>query len=604
MDRHSWVSLCMIVARGISLCAAPTAAGRLRVVYVSPVPSSPYNLPATTLIVRTDVPTGESRARALVTGVEGSESGLHACDVRISDGGRTVLLRPVRPFVPGEHVTVAVDTSVAGWPLRPGSGAFEFSVAARAPDAAALRANVLWADVRRPAPVLPRGTFSPAGAAGASIPAITVSVLRQTSPGYLFLSDQGWTRTVPSDLLILTNSGQPVFARELPAFAYDFKPQPDGTLTYYTDDVMKFLVMDRTCTVIDTIAARNGYVTDPHDLRILPNGHALLLGLDDETVDMSKVVPGGYTNATVVGYVIQELDSARDVVFQWRSWDHYSIADAWNIALTGAWIDYVHGNALEVDTDGNIIFSSRHLNEVTKIDRETGNIIWRLGGAHNQFRFVNDAIGFSYQHAVRRIANGDITMFDNGDFHVPVFSRAVEYRLDTAAMTATLVWQYRDTPDVDGYAMGYVQRMDNGNTLIGWGAANPTVTEVAPDGTKLYEMSFDSGVYSYRAYRYIWDPDGITGVAPAAPSSFRLAQNYPNPFNPSTTIEFTLAAESRVTLDVMNLLGETVARLVDGERSAGTYREVFDGTRLPSGVYFYRLRAGANVQTNKCLLVR
>jgi len=573
-------------------------------VYSSPVPSSLYNLTAATLIVRTDPPPGPAEARALIAGVAGGVSGTHALDVRVSDDGRTVIVRPRTPFSPGERVTVAVDTAVAAWPLLPGKSSFDFTVSRTLPDAAALLAHLRGPGAPHGGPVHPEGFASPAKTGDVSLPVINVTRAGTTAPGYLFLSDQGWSQESPSALLILTNSGTPVFARDLPAYAYDFKPQPDGTLTYYTDDVMQFLVMDRTYTVIDTIAAGNGYPTDPHELRILPNGHALLLALDNEDVDMSKLVPGGYSLATVVGYVIQELDQARDVVFQWRSWDHYTITDAQNIDLKSVWVDYVHGNALDVDTDGNILFSSRHLNEITKINRQTGAIIWRLGGVHNQFTFVNDSIGFSFQHAVRRIANGDITLFDNGDFHVPAFSRAVEYRLDTLAMTATLVWQFRNTPDEEGVAMGYVQRLDNGNTLIGWGAATPTVTEVAPDGTKLYEMTFEPGVYSYRAFRYVWDSDTVTGVAPAPSAPFHLEQNYPNPFNPTTTIEFTIASRSRVTLDVTNLLGERVALLADGDRPPGTYRATFDGNRLPSGIYFYRLRAGENVETKKCLLVR
>lgn len=78
--------------------------------------------------------------------------------------------------------------------------------------------------------------------------------------------------------------------------------------------------------------------------------------------------------------IIQELDQSKNVVFQWRSWDHFRITDATHEDLTAALVDYVHANALEVDNDGNILLSSRHLDEITKIDRQTGNIIWRLDG--------------------------------------------------------------------------------------------------------------------------------------------------------------------------------------------------------------------------------
>ena len=73
-------------------------------------------------------------------------------------------------------------------------------------------------------------------------------------------------------------------------------------------------------------------------------------------------------------------------------------------------------------------------------NRNTGAIIWRLGGKNNQFSFINDTIGFSHQHAIRRLENGNISLFDNGNYHSPPFSRAIEYSLNENNKTATLVW--------------------------------------------------------------------------------------------------------------------------------------------------------------------
>jgi hypothetical protein len=147
------------------------------------------------------------------------------------------------------------------------------------------------------------------------------------------------------------------------------------------------------------------------------------------------------------------------------------------------------------------MISSRHLNEITKINRTTGDIIWRMGGIHNQFTFVNDTIPFRYQHCIRRIANGNIILFDNGNFRTPLFSRALEYQLDEVNKVATLVWQYRKTPDIYGQSMGSVQRLRNGNTLICWGQINPNFTEVTPAGVIALQMSLPQGIYSYRVFR-------------------------------------------------------------------------------------------------------
>ena len=95
-----------------------------------------------------------------------------------------------------------------------------------------------------------------------------------------------------------------------------------------------------------------------------------------------------------------------------------------------------------------------------------------------------------------------------------------------------------------------------------------------------------------------------TDVAPAreTPAFFALEQNYPNPFNPNTMIRYALPEKSTVTLVVFNTLGERVATLIEGDRSAGVHEIVFNAARLSSGVYFYRLRAGNFIETKKLVV--
>ena len=87
-------------------------------------------------------------------------------------------------------------------------------------------------------------------------------------------------------------------------------------------------------------------------------------------------------------------------------------------------------------------------------------------------------------------------------------------------------------------------------------------------------------------------------------SSFKLSQNYPNPFNPSTTINFVVPYQTRVTLKVYNVLGSEVATLVNGEKPAGSYNVTFNAGNLASGVYFYQLQAGNFIATKKLMLVK
>jgi hypothetical protein len=96
---------------------------------------------------------------------------------------------------------------------------------------------------------------------------------------------------------------------------------------------------------------------------------------------------------------------------------------------------------------------------------------------------------------------------------------------------------------------------------------------------------------------------GVQGIVQGA-GRFMLDQNYPNPFNPRTTIRYALPEGADVRLSVFNTLGQEVAVLVEGRQEAGYHEAKFDGSALASGVYFYRLRAGAFVLSRSLVLIR
>ncbi|HYE97081.1 MAG TPA: M43 family zinc metalloprotease [Rubricoccaceae bacterium] len=100
-------------------------------------------------------------------------------------------------------------------------------------------------------------------------------------------------------------------------------------------------------------------------------------------------------------------------------------------------------------------------------------------------------------------------------------------------------------------------------------------------------------------------PSPQSAVAAPSPSGALAVSAYPNPFNPATTLRYTLAADAEVTVRVHDVLGREVATLVAGEaQTAGTYAVVFDAAALPSGTYFYRVNAGAEVLTGRIQLVK
>jgi hypothetical protein len=582
--------------------------------YVSPQSGAKFVSPSTTILIR---PIGNPDIKSLRRKpllVNGSKSHSQSGRLMLSDDRQTIIFLPDRPFSPGESVTVSVPSFSLddGKTVTPFS--FGFKITPREAEATALPSIMYELGDKPTAAELEKSGWFKGSQKKVSLgktlsdslpldfPYFRVTDLGDQSPGRIFMSPFGTTSRTTPYLMILETSGSLFFYRRLQASGYDFKVQPNGMLTYFDTHAGYFYGMDSSYKIVDVFKCGNGYATDVHDLQILPNGHALLLGDDPKKVDMSKIVAGGKSNATVIGLVVQEIDRNKNVVFEWRSWDHFQITDATHEDLTAQTIDYVHGNAVQLDTDGNILLSSRHLDEITKINRETGDIIWRWGGKNNQFTFLDDPIGFSHQHDIRRLLTGDITIFDNGNFHTPSFSRAVEYHLDEDAKTAELVWQYRASPDIYGAYMGDVQRLPNGNTFICWGAGS-AISEVKPDGSLVFEIQFDPDVYSYRAFRFPWGPS--TDERPfVVPTSSLLSQNYPNPFNLTTDIEVNLPEETHVTLKVYDLLGREVVKLADQHQRAGSFFAQFNASGLSSGVYSYRLTTDSYTETRKVVLAK
>ncbi len=105
-------------------------------------------------------------------------------------------------------------------------------------------------------------------------------------------------------------------------------------------------------------------------------------------------------------------------------------------------------------------------------------------------------------------------------------------------------------------------------------------------------------------FRTVQITAGVAQNPNDVPTKFGLEQNYPNPFNPSTQIRFGIPVSGFVSLRIFDVLGREVSTLVNERKSPGTYEVQFDGSNLPSGVYFYRLQAGSSVETKKLTLLR
>jgi hypothetical protein len=99
-------------------------------------------------------------------------------------------------------------------------------------------------------------------------------------------------------------------------------------------------------------------------------------------------------------------------------------------------------------------------------------------------------------------------------------------------------------------------------------------------------------------------PSEVEELFTSIPQQISLSGNFPNPFNSSTTMEFSLDKPGSVTLTVYDILGREIKTLFNADKTAGKHRILFDASSLPSGVYFYRLRAGDAVETKRMVLLK
>ncbi|MGK9369065.1 T9SS type A sorting domain-containing protein [Melioribacter sp. Ez-97] len=136
---------------------------------------------------------------------------------------------------------------------------------------------------------------------------------------------------------------------------------------------------------------------------------------------------------------------------------------------------------------------------------------------------------------------------------------------------------------------------------------NPYTLNVEIPSAGAYYIRLHSGNgISTLPYSIRFDFEGITNLETEAslPTKYELKQNYPNPFNPVTKIKYELPERSHVKLTVYNSLGEEVSELINKEQAAGSYEIEFDGSGLPSGIYYYTIQSGAYRLTRKMILLK
>lgn len=254
------------------------------------------------------------------------------------------------------------------------------------------------------------------------------------------------------------------------------KQQVNGDITVYLGHSFGwqptdggFVEIAPSGEVVRRFNARSTPYTDPHELRLTFRGDALasaaLIGYRLERTDLSAL--GGPRDTAIAVHVLERQDAAGAAAFTWDAGAWYSPTD-WPPAAAIP-TDLVHPSAFAIDGSGDYVVSLQAIDEIAKVDATTGAVRWRFGGRRNEFTILDDPLdGFHGQHSVRVLENGNLLLFDNRRGVSPPAARAVEYRLDLATMTARLVWEFRPSPMILSPIMGSVERLANGNTVIGF----------------------------------------------------------------------------------------------------------------------------------------
>ncbi len=313
--------------------------------------------------------------------------------------------------------------------------------------------------------------------------------------------------------VIFDNHGVPVWwDTEDPATPYDAKVLPNGTVAWWThpgplrDD---YEIHGLDGAVLKHFFAATG-PTDSHEFQETPNGNYLLISYQPrEHVDLTPY--GGGADDSVVDAVIEELNPNNEPVWSWSTQGHIGLAETgrwWPTALTGSPRDIVHMNAVEPDGNDAILISLRHTDAVYKIDKTSGEVVWKLGGTWTpkSLTVANDPEGaypLGAQHDVRLQPDGTITVHDNNT-NLPDAPRAVRYEINEATHTATLVEEVTDPEAPSSFCCGSARRSADGSWLMSWGGRS-LVTEFNAAGERTFRLSFGGVVFSYRA---VAAPDG------------------------------------------------------------------------------------------------
>ena len=330
------------------------------------------------------------------------------------------------------------------------------------------------------------------GALPADLPSYTTSGTAP-DPGYFVFSAGNYG-------LVIDHTGRVVWYRRFPPAGpgLNFMAQLNGryigrVVTPDTTDDDPMVEYGATGAAQRSLRCLNGRRLRFHDLLVAADGSYWIMCDDTRIMDLTAT--GGQVSARVTATTVQHISDAGALLFEWNAFDHFPITDLEPAQALGPNVNFTHGNAIDLDSDGNLLVSFRSLHEVTKVNTTTGAVMWRMGGRRNQFMFTGPgAPGFFGQHNVRAIGAGRIILLDNTG---SADSRYERYAIDATTMTATLEQWYSSS--VQTQIGGSVQQSGASRFLVSFGTTG-RVEEFDQSGATLWRISGNPG-YVFRAQR-------------------------------------------------------------------------------------------------------
>jgi hypothetical protein len=316
--------------------------------------------------------------------------------------------------------------------------------------------------------------------------------------------------------LLVDDRGQPIYFHpvadgELVATVRPWEYRGERVLAWWQGQVVapgygcgRALVLDGAYRTRVAIGAAAGRQMDLHALRLTPEGTALFTCYAQLVqIDLSSI--GGPRDGQVLESIFQELDIATGrLPLEWRSLAHISPAESYHPLSEP--FDYLHLNSIDVAPDGNLLVSGRHTWALYKLDRRTGEVIWRLGGKRSDFA-LGPGVRFAWQHDAAWPSEDRLTVFDDGSdgpIQTEKRSRGLVLALAERARRVSLERAYiHPGKRLLAAAMGSVQILPGGEVLVGWGTA-PYTSQFTGGGRLVQDWVMAQTQLSYRAYRMPW----------------------------------------------------------------------------------------------------